>query len=638
MSRVMRNDTNHFWAKDGYDNDEPGLDPPASVYDAGSPKVGRRNLTPPPPLPLRLQDTDKPIRLLPVAKGQKDKTDIDAVQEMPYTSKAADCRTPSPNFAAVSLPSSSSSQGQFQRFGFETSPDLQINICMSQKRGSTLPSDIESSAKKRRLHDSIHPGAATWPQKLTALKAVATPNRTAASAAIGIDDYQDSPATDTCSTHPEDIEAWTQTHFGDESVKQLSSEGDRGVIGDVLVNNMLDFGISFCAEAETYPCGGPYLQSPPSIASAGRRATEGAVSERTNSEHLIRTDPKFFPETKRMILIVLMPGGVGHWVLVEVQHIARKVIVRDSLSMYTANSPKLRTVITNYTKACLWDTSSEARDWVWETVSCPQQENGIDCGVFAIVMALHLCANHEIPDSFDASVWRRVLLALAQAKPLLSCIRLPDKDADMAYGVGQSQDVANPGDNGEGTAYVIATIQRLTESLKQDFFQHERLTKRALSQMDEVIAAILVLQGLDNKASNEQRRLDEAIARLSKEELDMRATCDTMKAWRTADDQDKLVWTGRIEDHIQRIMQARRRHKARRDILSRASEMISRLDIGQALGAIQQAHRKASERVERVRLELACCIGRVVQDLGLEPEMETVWRGKHTEISKRIGQ
>ncbi|KAK1749876.1 hypothetical protein QBC47DRAFT_407544 [Echria macrotheca] len=61
------------------------------------------------------------------------------------------------------------------------------------------------------------------------------------------------------------------------------------------------------------------------------------------------------------------------------------------------------------------------RDWsAWTLVNgrCPQQANTSDCGVFTIVVALHLVLHQPVPEKLNGSVWRLVLASIADGIPL----------------------------------------------------------------------------------------------------------------------------------------------------------------------------------------------------------------------------
>jgi len=65
---------------------------------------------------------------------------------------------------------------------------------------------------------------------------------------------------------------------------------------------------------------------------------------------------------------------------------------------------------------------SDWSSWSFQESPCPQQDNEIDCGTYALVAALHVTLRLPVPNCIYPPAWRAFFAALARGKPLREVI------------------------------------------------------------------------------------------------------------------------------------------------------------------------------------------------------------------------
>lgn len=173
---------------------------------------------------------------------------------------------------------------------------------------------------------------------------------------------------------------WPQKRLDEQDIQRLTNkQGPSSQLSDSVVHAMLELAIAYCPEAETYPPSRLTWEWLEKLGLEGELnqglATSTHVHATTElSKYRVRTHPKLASLIKRMILVMHVPGQVGHWILIEPLLSERRVLVRDSLSLFTASSQHVRDVVTQFLCTHLWGKEKSASDrseWAWETVACP---------------------------------------------------------------------------------------------------------------------------------------------------------------------------------------------------------------------------------------------------------------------------
>ncbi|KAK0739058.1 hypothetical protein B0T21DRAFT_136196 [Apiosordaria backusii] len=95
---------------------------------------------------------------------------------------------------------------------------------------------------------------------------------------------------------------------------------------------------------------------------------------------------------------------VNHWALLHIDVKRRIGKIYDSLPS-DANREMSRAIAHQFVE----DYLSQQGEWIWKDEECPRQNDGRNCGVFALVTAAFLTAGQPLPSSYDPWFCRRIL-------------------------------------------------------------------------------------------------------------------------------------------------------------------------------------------------------------------------------------
>lgn len=109
------------------------------------------------------------------------------------------------------------------------------------------------------------------------------------------------------------------------------------------------------------------------------------------------------------LLLTLHHGN--HWTLLLFDFDQRTVHHYDSLAAASSGADARRAAF------CVVEHLGEDKEsFAFTSDSVYRQENGYDCGVCVLVMALHLLVNMRIPTTYDCSLWRVIFIALLRGE------------------------------------------------------------------------------------------------------------------------------------------------------------------------------------------------------------------------------
>lgn len=105
---------------------------------------------------------------------------------------------------------------------------------------------------------------------------------------------------------------------------------------------------------------------------------------------------------------LLLPLNHGnHWTLLLFDFDQRTIHHYDSLAAESSSADARRAA-----PYVVEHSGKNKESFAFNSNSVYRQRNGYDCGVCVLVMALHLLANMQIPETYDCSLWRFIFRAL----------------------------------------------------------------------------------------------------------------------------------------------------------------------------------------------------------------------------------
>ena len=127
-----------------------------------------------------------------------------------------------------------------------------------------------------------------------------------------------------------------------------------------------------------------------------------------------------------------IPGGVGHWVFIIVNNVARTIEYYDPLSLsehfaehiramqqFIDDQRKHQRALPRWNQLELFTASSDS--YRLSRVLCPLQTNGHDCGLFMLKMIAHMLTNESGAWGFDQgdlpALRDELLVGLARMQP-----------------------------------------------------------------------------------------------------------------------------------------------------------------------------------------------------------------------------
>jgi len=197
----------------------------------------------------------------------------------------------------------------------------------------------------------------------------------------------DSPR-DRLSSSPETEDPWAIA-CGDDLARVSDRDGQESMLNDCLVNAFVHLCSAFRDDMEALPSTIPC----------------GPSAELLFDRHDI---------CDCRIVVPLHLGN--HWALAVLKVRERRSIVMDSLKGDSVNKavvPILCDVASRFLPTPYDDFDS----WQVQQVQCPQQRDGVSCGLYVCVFALFQAADLDLPQSLDPPLWRNVLHAIAGIMP-----------------------------------------------------------------------------------------------------------------------------------------------------------------------------------------------------------------------------
>ena len=118
-------------------------------------------------------------------------------------------------------------------------------------------------------------------------------------------------------------------------------------------------------------------------------------------------------------LRLLLPLNHGnHWTLLLFDFDQRTIHHYDSLAAASSCADARRAAF--YVVEHLGE---DKESFAFTSDSVYRQENGYDCGVCVLVMALHLLVNMPIPTTYDCSLWRVIFIALLRGEEPVASLK-----------------------------------------------------------------------------------------------------------------------------------------------------------------------------------------------------------------------
>lgn len=209
-------------------------------------------------------------------------------------------------------------------------------------------------------------------------------------------------------------------------------------------------------------------------------------------------------ETPLSLLLPIHVAGKEHWILGRVLMGRRTVEIWDSMG---ADGKDARAVVDAALSRWITPTAvhsgqgpispgpvGDYKSWPTILRSCPQQQNGIDCGIHMIVTFLYILSGNPLPQQLDTRLWRRFICHLLvnaanNIQPSKEIARtLSDHVANLV--LSSRPRLHNTPTPHITSAAQVDRIQKDADRLRRDFEAYQAKTaaiRATLSDMEHIL-------------------------------------------------------------------------------------------------------------------------------------------------------
>ena len=188
------------------------------------------------------------------------------------------------------------------------------------------------------------------------------------------------------------------------------------------------------------------------------------------------------------IVLPLHDSNLMHWTLAVLHLEDSSIFNYDSLAGDQVDS----TLAHRLQKFAGGLADTQQQQWTVHLAQCPDQSNGVDCGVHVIANALFIMMSIDLPPAHDCDAWRLIYRALLGESvndiplDMLEHFRSPESSgsADEVVGVKPHQ-LSSPGES------ALATSLRKTVQLNQSNLAEAQAQQLKLQTLDDSVGVIL---------------------------------------------------------------------------------------------------------------------------------------------------
>ncbi|KAL8736635.1 MAG: hypothetical protein Q9166_000001 [cf. Caloplaca sp. 2 TL-2023] len=264
------------------------------------------------------------------------------------------------------------------------------------------------------------------------------------------------------------------------------------------------------------------------------RVLDGAYIDVQHPEHNVGRPPLSLDPCERVVIAPLYHDR--HWVLAVWDMNQRKISYFNSLTGYGSIDRKIMQMTVDVGKSL-----DGADDWCVEAKPCPQQTNGVDCGVYASVLALHLMAGIPIPIEVPVQAWRFVFAMLIDANSPHTMefgYTVPPPHALRSGQLRQQQAVLSLlCDYQEICAVLTALLgkQKLEETALDDELNEYTNQRDGIAEVEAILqkrSLTQTLHQLDTTVHETKEQLDEQIRKIQRRQRSFLPRIENLKTVR----------------------------------------------------------------------------------------------------------
>ncbi|KAL8898909.1 MAG: hypothetical protein Q9207_006469 [Kuettlingeria erythrocarpa] len=170
-------------------------------------------------------------------------------------------------------------------------------------------------------------------------------------------------------------------------------------------------------------------------------------------------------QAKDLLIPLYHPAGPGHWTLATV--VSNKTAYLYDSCPSREITEKVCKALETFRNSQLPAAAASQPSLELLDCKCPRQDNDNDCGIFALVAALHIMAHELVPDSIDTQSWRYIFQAALDESMPVPNITLPSPaELGEYYSLMHSETAQHDGtpENLRGRVELVQSAVKVMES------------------------------------------------------------------------------------------------------------------------------------------------------------------------------